>query len=97
MSISLFAAFLAATAALMLIPGPNVALIVANSLRFGVRVGEQAFQFDSGSEAEGPSPVQALQAALGGCTAMDVISILRKVMQAQTNLDADGLPVPVKE
>ena len=26
-----------------------------------------------------------------------VISILRKVMQAQTNLDADGLPVPVKE
>ncbi|RBP07078.1 threonine/homoserine/homoserine lactone efflux protein [Roseiarcus fermentans] len=36
MSLSLFAAFVAATAALMLIPGPNVALIVANSLRFGV-------------------------------------------------------------
>jgi homoserine/homoserine lactone efflux protein len=39
MSLSLFAGFLAATAALMLIPGPNVALIVANSLRFGVRGG----------------------------------------------------------
>ena len=39
MSLSLFAAFLAASAALMLIPGPNVALIVANSLRFGVRGG----------------------------------------------------------
>ena len=39
MSLTLFAAFLAATAVLMLIPGPNVALIVANSLRFGVRGG----------------------------------------------------------
>lgn len=39
MSPSLFAAFLATSAALMLIPGPNVALIVANSLRFGVRGG----------------------------------------------------------
>ena len=39
MPLALFAAFVAATAALMLIPGPNVALIVANSLRFGVRGG----------------------------------------------------------
>jgi len=39
MSPPLFAAFLAATAALMLIPGPNVALIVANSLSFGPRAG----------------------------------------------------------
>lgn len=39
MSPALFAAFAAATAALMLIPGPNVALIVANSLNFGVRAG----------------------------------------------------------
>jgi threonine/homoserine/homoserine lactone efflux protein len=34
-SLGLLAAFVAATAALMLIPGPNVALIVANSLRYG--------------------------------------------------------------
>jgi homoserine/homoserine lactone efflux protein len=39
MSFALWAAFAGATAVLMLIPGPNVALIVANSLRFGVRAG----------------------------------------------------------
>jgi threonine/homoserine/homoserine lactone efflux protein len=39
MSLALLAAFVAATAALMLIPGPNVALIVANSLRYGARGG----------------------------------------------------------
>ena len=39
MSLALTAAFLAATAVLMLIPGPNVALIVANSLSFGPRAG----------------------------------------------------------
>jgi threonine/homoserine/homoserine lactone efflux protein len=35
----LYFAFVAATAILMLIPGPNVALIVANSLARGTRVG----------------------------------------------------------
>src|SRR5208283_1484714 len=35
MSLTLYLAFVAATAALMLIPGPNVALIVASSLRYG--------------------------------------------------------------
>jgi threonine/homoserine/homoserine lactone efflux protein len=39
MSPALLAAFVGATAVLMLIPGPNVALIVANSLAFGVRAG----------------------------------------------------------
>ena len=39
MSLALLAAFVAATAALMLIPGPNVALIVANSLRHGAHGG----------------------------------------------------------
>jgi putative redox protein len=60
-------------------------------LRFGVRVGDHAFQFDSGPEAEGPSPVQALQAALGGCTAMDVISILRKKRQPVTGYEVEVL------
>ena len=32
---ALFFAFLAATTVLMLIPGPNVALIVANSVAYG--------------------------------------------------------------
>ncbi len=39
MSPALLAAFIGVTALLMLIPGPNVALIVANSLTFGVRAG----------------------------------------------------------
>jgi len=39
LSPALLAAFVAATAVLMLIPGPNVALIVANSLTFGARAG----------------------------------------------------------
>ncbi|HKN29201.1 MAG TPA: LysE family translocator [Roseiarcus sp.] len=39
MSPALFGAFVGATAILMLIPGPNVALIVANSLVFGARAG----------------------------------------------------------
>ncbi len=36
---ALYLAFVLATTVLMLIPGPNVALIVANSLAFGVRYG----------------------------------------------------------
>ena len=39
MSPALLAAFVGATALLMLIPGPNVALIAANTLTFGVRAG----------------------------------------------------------
>jgi putative redox protein len=60
-------------------------------LRFGVRVGGHAFPFDTGPEAEGPSPVQAVQAALGGCTAMDVISILRKKRQHVTGYEVEVL------
>ena len=58
-------------------------------LRFGVRVGEHAFQLDTGPEAEGPSPVEVVQAALGGCTAMDVISILRKKRQQVTGYEVE--------
>ena len=36
---ALYSAFVLATAVLMLIPGPNVALIVANSLAYGTRYG----------------------------------------------------------
>lgn len=39
MSLHLYAAFVAAVTILMLIPGPNVALIVANSLAHGARYG----------------------------------------------------------
>ncbi len=36
---ALYLAFVAATSVLMLIPGPNVALIVANSVAYGTRFG----------------------------------------------------------
>ena len=39
MSIELYLAFIAATIILMAIPGPNVALIVANSVAYGPRYG----------------------------------------------------------
>ena len=39
MTMSLYAAFVLATTILMLIPGPNVALIVANSIAHGARFG----------------------------------------------------------
>ena len=39
MSLELYLAFIAATAVLMVIPGPNVALIVANSVAHGTRFG----------------------------------------------------------
>jgi putative redox protein len=58
-------------------------------LRFGARAGEHSFLLDSGPEAEGPSPVQALQAALGACTGMDVISILRKKRQQVTGYEVE--------
>ena len=58
-------------------------------LRFGARLGEHSMLLDTGPEAEGPSPVQAVLAALGGCTAMDVISILRKKRQAVTAYEVE--------
>jgi len=58
-------------------------------MRFAARVGEHSFLFDSGAEAEGPTPMQAVMAALGGCTAMDVISILRKKRQAVTGYEVE--------
>jgi putative redox protein len=42
---------------------------------------------DSPSGEGGPSPVEAVLAALGGCTAMDVISILRKKRQRVTGYE----------
>jgi putative redox protein len=39
---------------------------------------------DVGGQGRGPKPVDALAMALGGCTGMDVISILRKMRQDVT-------------
>ncbi len=63
--------------------------VEGTGLRFAVRAGEHVFLLDSGAEAEGPSPMQTVMAALGGCTAMDVISILRKKRQAVTGYQVE--------
>lgn len=51
---------------------------------------------DNGGEDSAPRPLEAFLAALGGCTGMDVVSILRKMRQDVThyeiNLHADRAP-----
>jgi len=56
----------------------------ASGLRFLARAEEVRFAFDSGAAVQDPSPVQSLLAAVGACTGMDVISILRKKRQQVT-------------
>jgi threonine/homoserine/homoserine lactone efflux protein len=58
MSLSLYLAFVLAVTILMLIPGPNVALIVANSLNHGARYGLMT--------VAGTSAAMVLQLALTG-------------------------------
>lgn len=57
---------------------------VDEGLRFGVDVDGHPQVLDSGAGAVAASPMQSLLASLGGCTAMDVISILRKMRQKVT-------------
>jgi putative redox protein len=47
---------------------------------------------EDGEINKGPTPVEALQSALAACSAMDVISILRKKKQVVTSyrLEVDG-------
>jgi putative redox protein len=42
---------------------------------------------DHGGTGTGPSPMETVLVALGGCTAMDVISILQKKKQDVTNFE----------
>jgi putative redox protein len=51
--------------------------------------GVPAITLDSGAGAAGPSPMDAVLVALGGCMAMDVISILRKKRLEVTAYDVD--------
>jgi len=63
--------------------------VEGSGLRFAVRAGDFSLKLDAGPEAEAASPMQALLAALGGCTAMDVISILRKKRQQVTGYEVE--------
>ncbi|MGH7741887.1 MAG: OsmC family protein [Candidatus Eiseniibacteriota bacterium] len=54
-------------------------------LKFAVTTGPgHRMTLDSGPETHDPNPMQALLAALGGCHAMDIISVLRKKRQRVT-------------
>lgn len=56
-----------------------------NELVFDAQVGSHTILFDSAAAA-GPSPKTTLLAAVAGCTAMDVMAILRKQRQPVTGL-----------
>jgi len=59
--------------------------VEGNGLRFRARLGSgQEMTLDGSSDMKGPTPVETLLAALGGCGAMDVIAILRKKRQRVT-------------
>ncbi len=52
--------------------------VAGTGLRFQARFPKHDIVMDSGPEATAANPVHHLLAAIGGCAAMDVISILRK-------------------
>lgn len=55
----------------------DASLTWAGELSFTASSGAQQMTLDGNSDA-GPSPVQALAFAIGGCMGMDVVEILRK-------------------
>lgn len=56
--------------------------VEGEGLVFLARTGDGGeFVMDCAPEPQGPNPVEALLASLGGCAAMDVIGILRKKRQ----------------
>lgn len=52
--------------------------VEGTGLRFEARFPKHSFVMDSGPDATAANPTHHLLAAIGACTAMDVISILRK-------------------
>jgi putative redox protein len=63
--------------------------VTGTGMRFTGRMGEYACTLDTGPEAQGPTPMDVLLAALGGCTGMDVIGILRKKRQDITGYEIE--------
>lgn len=69
MSLDLYLAFVAACAILILIPGPNVALIVANSVAYGTRFGLLAVAGTSSAVA-----IQLVLTVLGATVVMNFLA-----------------------
>ncbi len=69
----------------------------ADKMSFEMEVNNHKFMIDAGEqvggENKGPRPKALMQAALAGCTSMDVVSILRKMRvqfdDFQVHVDAD--------
>ena len=63
---------------------------LASGLRFAALAGSgHRAVLDSGPGMSAPSPIEALLIAVGGCTGMDVISLLRKKRQQVTGYDLE--------
>jgi putative redox protein len=63
-------------------------LTLTGDMRFEAVPGSgKRIVIDDGPEGDGPSPAELVGIALGGCTAMDVISILRKKRQVVTGYE----------
>lgn len=63
--------------------------VEGTGLRFGVTTGKVSFTLDSGRDVSHPNPMEAVLGAVGGCSAMDVISILRKKRQNVTGYEIE--------
>ena len=67
-----------------------------DKMAFDVELNGHHFTIDAGAkvggENKGPSPKGLVLSALGGCTGMDVVSILRKmkVTEYELNIDVSG-------
>jgi putative redox protein len=68
-------------------PPTTLSLTWEGDLRFAGLVGNHALVLDGNAQG-GPSPMQALGAALAGCMAIDVVAILEKGRHAVRGLNA---------
>src|SRR3954453_17767427 len=63
-------------------------LTLTSGMRFEAVAGSgKTIVIDDGPDGDGPSPAELVGIALGGCAAMDVISILRKKRQVVTGYE----------
>ena len=78
-------------------------ITLISGMQFAVETGSKhAFILDSGNpetggRATGARPMELVAAGVGGCTAMDVTSILRKMQQKVTNLQVQVTTTDAEE